>query len=216
MKTGHILGAALIGGSAAAVLTMMLHPSGGDPARYAEAIAERIPLSRAAHGLGVAGELLLVAGLAGFSQRLGLHRAAALAGLVFYAFAAAAGVIAMTLSGFVSGEVIGAYREAAPTDQGGLRLLFFYGGWLTGAFTGVFVAASGAALIAWSLGLLAARQLSALAWAGLLIGLGEIAALAAGVSMFNLHGLGMLVLFQALWSAGLGVVLLRRPDWSAV
>jgi hypothetical protein len=215
MKTGHILGGALITGSAAAVLTMALHPTGGDPSRYAGAIAERIPLTQTAHGLGIAGVLLLAIGFAGFSQRLGLHRASAIAGLVLYAFAGMAAVCAMVLSGFVSGDVIWAYREAAPTDQGALRQLFFYGGWLTDAYTRVFVAGSGAALAAWSLGLLSVKRLTGLAWFGLAVGVGEIALLAAGMSVFNLHGLGALVLFQAIWSVAVGVVLLRRPEWSA-
>ena len=215
MKTGHILGTALITGSAAAMLTLALHPSGGDPSRYAAAIAARIPLNQTAHGLGIVGVLLLTTGFAGFSQRLGLHRAGAIAGLVFYGFAGMAAVCAMVLSGFVSGEVIEAYRGAAPTDQGALRQLFFYGGWLTDAFTRVFVAGSGAALAAWSLGLLSVKRLTGLAWFGLAVGAGEIALLAAGMPVFNLHGLGALVLFQAIWSVSVGIALLRQPDWSA-
>lgn len=215
MKTGHILGAALTLGSTAALLTLALHPTGGDPSHHAAAIAARIPLNQTAHGLGIAGEMLLLVGLAGFSQRLGLHRAGALAGLVFYAFAAASAVSAMVWSGFVSGEVIEHFREAAPADQVPLRQVFFYGGWVTDAFTRIFIAGSGAALAAWSLGLLSVRRLTGLAWFGLLVGLGEIALLLAGMPVFNIHGLGALVLFQAIWSLSLGVVLLRRPDWTA-
>ena len=214
MKTGRILGAALITGSAAALLTLALHPTGGDPSSEAAAIAARIPLNQTAHGLGIAGEMLLLVGLAGFSQRLGLHRAGALAGLVFYAFAAAAAVIAMVWSGFVSGEVIEHFQEAAPSDRVLLRQVFFSGGWITDAFTRVFIAASGAALAAWSLTLLSARRLTGLARFGLLVGLGEIALLLAGMPVFNIHGLGALVLFQAFWSAGLGALLLRHPDWT--
>ena len=72
--------------------------------------------------------------------------------------------------------------------------------------------AMSAAIIAWSVDLLRRAGLErALGAAGIAIGLGCVAALIAGVLQLDVHGMMRVLVLQAAWTIGLGVLLIHHP-----
>ena len=139
-------GAALIAGAVLGLLTMSLHPSGRDLLATGQ-FSPTAFLAGLAHAIAIASMPLSFLGALALSRRLAAPDRLAVAALVVYGFALAAGLAAATLSGFVAPGLARQLIDASPPATDHWRVLFQYNGLLNQAFARVLVVASATAIV---------------------------------------------------------------------
>lgn len=214
IRNGQFAGRLLIAVSILEVLAMAHHPSvaAHDVAGAVQEIGRLSALTGAVHGALIALMLVSFYCLTEFCLQRGMRRPLVRAGLIAYA----AGVIAMigaaTISGFVITDLASHLIDTTPTDQQLSAQLLTLCHVLNQTMARIGVIAMSVGIAFWSIGLLHdrgfARWIGAL---GCVIGLLPIAGLALGVLHLDVHGMGAVVLLQAIWSIGLGVLIYRNP-----
>lgn len=215
MKHRSIYGLALIAGSLGMVVTMLFHPTGRDLLGQPDEAARRFEMITVlTHSLALASTPILVFGFLGLTRRLSDH-ALAWAAFVVYSFGAVAVLCAATLNGLVAPTLT---RDIL-TDDGAsretLHLILDYNLLLNQAFAKVFVTASSFALTFWSILILrAGRFAKVVGLLGLVVGVVSLAALFSGHLRLNLHGFGLLIFAQAIWTFLLGVLMIRTTAFS--
>jgi hypothetical protein len=190
---------ALAAGSIAILVTMGLHPTGGEVMQNAAAGGTNA-LARAVHGLAILAVPLLGSGMARVAWRLRAQPLLSSLGAAFYLLALVAVVIAAVASGFIS-PGIAEWRVGAGAGEQAMRVSFFrYTGLVNQAFAQVYVLMSAVAMASWSL----AMKRSAifprgLAWLGMVVAIGLAAGIVSGQLSLGVHGFGGVVLAQTAW-----------------
>lgn len=144
-------------------------------------------------------------------RRLGPDDAFPIAGLVLYAFALVAVMNAAVFDGLVSASIAPRISAATPTASEAWRIAFMYNGHLNQAFARVFVVASTAAIVLWSVAIIRRGAFArALGWYGCVLGPVTLVAVFPGQLRLDPHGFGLIVLGQAAWFIGAGAQLYRQ------
>ena len=187
-------GIALVAAAAISLLAMSHHPSG----------AHGGALGPIVHGVMIFALAVQLYGFAHFARRLGLGRPFALSGLVAYALSAFAHFAAATINGFVVPALVG-HGAAVGHDL----LLFAWESNQALARLGVFTTAAAYGL--WSLDLLRRPGFEAkgLAALGFVAGAVPAVLLALGLVRMNVAGAALAYAAFGLWSALVGLHLLR-------
>ena len=155
---------------------------------------------------------VLFLGAVGLSHRLAGPSRLAVAALVLYGFASAAGMMAAVVSGFVGPELAREIQTAS-AEADGWRMVFHYNGLLNQAFAKVLVLASCVAIALWSVAMVRSRVLArGIGIYGLVSGSVIVIALVAGQLPLDVHGFGLVVLAQAVWFIVVGSLLCRRSS----
>jgi hypothetical protein len=201
-------------GSVLAVVGMSHHPSVHSHETremFAQAV-EIATLNRTVHGGLMAVIVLLLFGFTGFAQRLGLHRPLARLGLVSYAVGSLALIGAAIVNGLVFTAIAERYAERSLEEMEAARAVLVWNWEVNQALDITGVLCWSAAVLGWSLALL--RQVGAWRWigaAGTVLGLAGAGAFLSGRLAFDVHGFGLYVLAQSLWSLTVGL----RLAWPA-
>lgn len=213
MNDDRLGGIALIAGAVGGLVTMLLHPTGHDlfaPGHFAPAAF----LAAAVHALAIASMPVSFLGALALSRRVESPLRLAVAALVVYAFAAAAGMMAAIVSGFVgpglAREIVGAETSAGQA----WRIVLDYNHRINQEFARTYVVASSAAIVLWSASILKSRSLApGVAIYGLLVGPAIVLAVVSGHFPLDVHGFGLIVLAQAVWFVVAGARLgrLKKP-----
>ena len=210
MEENRVAGIALIAGALAGVVTMAFHPTGHELLQQGEEAARAAWRGAAVHWLAIASVPLLVLGFLGVSRRLCLRRSEVAGAFIVYALASVAVMCAAVLSGLVATPLTRRILTAEPPDRAVLYALLEYTGRLNQGFATVFVAGSSVAMILWSVSILRTRLLTGVAGTlGCVIGSVTLVGLAAGHLRLNVHGFGVVVAAQSVWTVLLGVLLYR-------
>ncbi len=211
MKNRSIYSIALIIGAVGGVVTMLFHPTGHDLLAQSGEMARRSQMiGVAAHSLALFSTPILFFGFLGLSRQLDLNRPLVVAALVSYSFGVVAVMCAAVFSGLVATPLAGQMSEADEATRQVLNGFFSYTGLLNQGFAKVFVVASSIAVILWSISLWRLRGwMQALAVMGCVIGAVSLAAFFAGHLRLNVHGFGLFLFGQSVWTILLGVFLLR-------
>jgi hypothetical protein len=196
--------AATVGGA----VTMLVHPSGlGVPAEHFEHVAF---VNAFAHGLAVVSVPVAFLGALALWRRLDSPSRLALAGLVAYGLALILVTLAAAASGFVANDVQRKIFEASPENVEVWKSLYRYTYQLNQAFARMYVFASSAAILLWSIAIVRERKLATgLGVYGLVSGVLLVALVGAGHLRLNVHGFGVVVLIQSIWFVVAGVLLWR-------
>ena len=203
MSPRRIDAAALALGALAMVVTMAVHPRGGS----GQALREGESLSRlgiaavVSHSIAIAALPLLLLGFWGLSRRLGWESAPVRLAFAAYALATAAVLDAAVMSGFVSTGVAMSIRTETAEGARAVASLFAYTFVLNQAFAKVYAVTSSVAILLWSA---RAVRLGS-GWRapgilGILAGLAAAAGVLSGRLPLNVHGFGMVVLLQSVWT----------------
>jgi hypothetical protein len=207
-------GAVLLVATAAGLATMALHPTPHD-LFGAEGPLHAARVGVFVHGLAIASAPLSFLGGLSLFRRTAAADRLSLAALVCYGFALMAVVIAAAVSGFVvtslalidHGAAAAAPHEAVP------RAVYQLAGLLNQAFARIYVVASSAALLLWSLTILRGRTLPrGIAVYGLVISPVLLALVVTGSLRLDVHGFGLVVLLQSIWFTIAGICLLRASS----
>lgn len=208
-------GIAFLAGSLGGIVTMAIHPTGGGVLTPEQ--ADRLALaSQIAHTLAMVSFLLLFLGAIGLTRRLAKKDSLtspdrlAILSIVVFGFAAMALLIATAVSGFIVPDLIRRMiRDAANGAQWHpiIEAVFAF----NQAFARIYSVAASAAILLWSV--------SAMRNGGLNRGIavyGSIAAvvltvlIGVGHLRLNVHGMGAVVLAQAIWFVLAGVEMMRE------
>lgn len=204
MKQDRTSGIALILGSLAMVLTMVLHPTGND------LFAGRIMLTIVVHTLAIASIPVIVFGFLGFSQKIGFDRSTVSFGFVTYSFGSVAVMCAGVINGLVAPALVRRFLDSDEATQQSIHLLADYGFLLNNAFAKVFVVSASTAMIFWSIAIFKKGALARItAIIGIIVGLFGILGILSGHLRMNVHGFGLLVFAQAAWTVLIGVLMIR-------
>lgn len=202
-------GIALVAGSIAGIITMSLHPSGQDlmePGRFAATAFVGI----AVHALAIASLPVLFLGAWALTRRLDAPDRLAWAALVVYGFGLAAVMAAASVSGFIAPDLVRAQSGASPPESDIWRILFHYNGLVNQAFARVFAVASCTAIALWSAGMVRRKVLApGVGIYGIVVGCAVAVLVLAGRLRLDIHGMGLVVVAQAVWFIVVGVRLYR-------
>ena len=205
MRRDAVSGAALIVGTVSGLVTMVLHPTGHQLMADYDRIAQ---LAVAVHVLALTGMPITFLGALGLTRRLSSETATA--ALVAYGFATVAAMAAAVASGLIAPQVAGWTLQAGAEDRETWHALFRYNGEINQAFAKVFVAASSVAILLWSLSILAARTLGRAAGIlGCVIGALALIGILSGSLRLDVHGFGLVVLAEGIWTLLVGALLIR-------
>ena len=209
MKDNRLGGIALIIGAISGMITMSLHPvTGGHPITPAQ-FEKLTALMIGVHALAIAGIPFSFLGAFALTRRLDSPSRIALLALAIYALGLIAVMIAPAISGLVGTEVIRHMIAHGPGSEQ-WRTLMEYNFLINQAFARIFVVASCAAIVFWSVLIVKSRVLSpAIGIYGLLLGPAVIFAMITGSLRLDVHGFGLIIFCQAIWFIVTGILLSR-------
>jgi len=205
-------GLALIAGMLGTIITMALHPTAHDLTApgHSEAMTQ---LNVAVHSLALICVPILFLGAMGLTKRLNAPDRLALTGLVLFGFGEVAVMNAAVASGLIAPGLFHHMLAAEPGTDSIWRAVLALNGHINQAFALVFVVASSAAIVFWSVAVLKSKVLArALGIYGSILGPITVLGVLSGHVRLNVHGFGAIVVGQAIWFIAAGVQLWRTPD----
>lgn len=209
-------GFALIAGMAGTIITMAFHPTFNDVAGSGSTAHFMLHLNVAVHALALTCMPVLFLGALGLTRRLDAPNRYAITALVIFGFAEIAGMIAGTASGLIAPELIRHLNSTAPGQDQIWRAVLDLDGRINQSFALLFVVASAAAILFWSLAIRKAPAFTRwLATYGCIFAPLTVLAVLSGHVRLNVHGFGMVVLVEAVWIIGAGVTLCQRRNAGA-
>lgn len=144
-------GWALIIGTLAGLLTMATHPTGRDVIVNAASGGHNI-LAMAGHGLAIAAQPLLLAGLLALTALLARrHERLAYTAFIAYAFGAMAIIVAAIASGFILPALVVDLANANDTLRDVIHAQMHFANVINQSFAKVSVVASCTAILLWSI-----------------------------------------------------------------
>ncbi|HTF88240.1 MAG TPA: hypothetical protein VK843_07500 [Planctomycetota bacterium] len=208
-STGWIIG----GGAVLSVLLMLRHPSiqSHTMSGAIAQIGEKALVNAWVHGGLIATIVAIFAGLCGFAQYLGWELTRVRFGAVFYAAGALGLVGAALINGFVTTGLAATYAGQPEDVVESLKPVFVACHEVNQTLAQAGTMAISIAILAWSMVLIgrgkAARIIGGL---GMVIGVLPIAGLLSGLLRLDVHGMGIVVLLQAIWNLCVGIWLARQ------
>jgi hypothetical protein len=214
MTDNRLSGVALIAGSVGTIITMGLHPSGQIAPAQMDAM---IRMLIGVHSLALACVPVLFLGAWGLTRRAADRLN--MAGLVLYTFALLAVANAAVADGLVTPNILRQMVASAGSVAAidGWRMVSRYNFYVNQGYAQVFVAASSAALLLWSVAMFRQRDLSrGLGIYGCILGAVTLLALFSGRLRLDTHGFGAVAMGQAIWFIVAGVLLWKSEDRAVV
>jgi hypothetical protein len=210
MRREALGGTALIAGAILGLVTMALHPTGGDVMRDARGQGA---LALAVHTLALTAVPVTSYGALVLTRRLAPAGGLAELALAFYAMSALATLMAATASGLLAPGLIARLL----TLDGDARVVagevLHYNSSVNQAFARVLVAASSVAIGLWSAEILrTGRMRRGTGIFGCVVAVLTLAILLSGHLRLDVHGFGAVVLAQAAWLVAVGVELRRSNE----
>lgn len=206
-------GALLIAATILEVAVMAHHPSikTQNLAHAIEELRTMVALSAWVHGALIALMLASYYGFTQFALLRGLHRPLVRVGLIAYTVGVFAMIGAALIDGFVCPRVALPTVELGSGDIRVTGQILVLCGLLNQAAANLGAVAMSAGIAAWSLDLLRGAGLQrTIGVLGVLVGLGPAAALVFGAIALNVHGMLLVVILQAIWTLGIGTLLLTQ------
>jgi hypothetical protein len=130
---------------------------------------------------------------------------------VFYGAGTVAMIGAATVSGFVTAKAAGLVPTPTDQDLRTLALFINFSHVLNQALANLGVVAMSGGILAWALGLVHDKG-----WARIVGGIGILAGIAPAVALvmgglhLDVHGMMLVILIQAAWNVGIGLLLALR------
>jgi hypothetical protein len=216
MNDNRLSGIALIAASCGMIITMAVHPTGHITAAQLEGTIRMLIL---VHSFALFLVPIQFLGAWGLSRRLIGTTRLEVIGLVFYAVALIAVMSAAVADGLVTPSVFRRIVESADSEAAVKTWQMFsrYTFYWNQAYAQVFVAASSAAILTWSVAMLRNRRLSrGLGIYGCILSIATVAVLFSGHLPLDAHRFGAVVLGQAIWFFITAALLWNEPSQTEV
>jgi hypothetical protein len=199
-------GSLLMAGALAGLVVMAFHPTahGLMEGPGAEGQAR---LNVIVHGVALAAVAVVFLGLLGLARRLGSGNLTN-ASLVFWGFGGAAVISAAVASGFVAPAVIERMSDAGGEGRAIQEALLAYTGQLNQGFAKVYVVATFASILLWSVAIVrSGRMARAAGIVGVVLSALVLLAVLAGHLRLGVHGFGIVTFAQSVWLVWVGCLL---------
>lgn len=206
MEEGTAGAAALILSTAGIIATMAMHPTGR---HVLDGGHDAIVQAALSHWLAVAATPLGLYGFACLARGLRSMPRLSMLAFAVYAIAAVAALNAAVASGFIAPRLVAGLPGATNMERDIILATFHFTGHLNRAFAMVYVVASSAAIILWSIALASIRRLVWLGVGGIVVSVTVIAAVVSSRLRLDVHGFGIAILSQSVWTVCAAVVLYR-------
>jgi len=205
-------GIALIVGTAGMLVTMALHPSGRELFAAGQ-LEHASQMFEGVHTLAIACLPIHWLGALALSRRLASSGRLELAALVLYTLSLIAALIAAVASGYLAPGIARAILNAQAPANEAWRIAFDYNGRINQAYARLWIVASCAAVVLWSVVFIRSPRIArAIGIYGVVIGALVGLAVASGHLGLHVHGAGIAVLAQAVWFIAVGVLLWSVPQ----
>lgn len=186
-------------GSFGGILTMAIHPTAGGPLTP-EQVAHLAVVSAVAHSLAMISFVLIFLGACGLAKRIAAADRLAFAGLVTFGFACVAVFIATAVSGFIVPDIMRRMAHDVPAAGQQWRMIITSIFQINQAFSRIYSVATSVAIILWSVSAMRNGGLSRkVAMYGCVIAPLLIVGIVSGHLKMDVHGMGAVVLGQAIW-----------------
>lgn len=215
MNDNRLGGLALILGAVSGILTLTFHPAGGEhrvtPAQFETLIAVVIGV----HALAITGLPVSFAGALALTHRIDSHLRLALFGLIIYGLGLIAVMIAATMSGLVTPDILRqSVSHTAAADQS--HSLMAYTHTINQGFARIGTIAFSAAIFLWSIVIVKERAMPVgLGIYGLVSAIAIVIGVVSGRLDLELHGFRIVTLIQAIWFFTAGLFLWKTNDPAA-
>jgi len=204
--SNKLSGTSLLLGATMSVLTMVLHPLGGDM----EHIVKIKSVLTFSHGMAIACAPFIGFGLWGLSKALTDRHKASVLALFIALWGLGAATLAGTINGFVLPQFATAY-VGSDVDAATLRSMLDYGYYFNKSLAYIFMASIIVAILLWSV--LMTYQKNFYKWLGyygmLVFALGA-AALFSKVNMVSVTLFGAFIFTMASWLIAAAVLLIKQ------
>ncbi|MEQ8417857.1 MAG: hypothetical protein RIB71_25470 [Imperialibacter sp.] len=201
-------GVAIVIGSVFMVLTMALHPAGGDTAH----IRQMSDIIIVSHSLAILSIIVLSYGLVGLAIKLKSDIVLSYGGAVLFAFSTVAVTMAAALNGLAVPFFLERMGEITSENSGMIRTVLIYNYSLNKAFDLIFILAMSGAAVLWSWAIVRTGLLKKwLGFLGLVVGILAIAMTLFGFVFTDLEGLRIFIGAFVIWLLAVGVALARKP-----
>ena len=197
-------GIALIAGSFGGMVTMAIHPTAGG-ALTPEQVAHLATTSAIAHSLAMVSFVVVFLGVCGLVRRIAVGDRIAFSGLVVYGVACVAVLIATAVSGFIVPGMMRLMARDVPAAAPQWKLMITSIFQINQAFSRIYTVATSLAIILWSISVLRSGGLGRnVAYYGCVIAPLIILGIVSGHLRMDVHGMGAVVLGQAIWFIAVG------------
>lgn len=188
---------------------MAVHPTAGTVA-LTPAIVDRLALvSGAAHSLALVSVLILFLGACGLTRTLASSDRLSLAAIVTYAFSCVAILISAAVSGFILPGIMRHMVADVPSGVRQWQIVIAGIFQINQGFARIYSIGASAAIILWSVSSLRNGGVArSLAVYGCIISVLTTVAVGSGYLRLDVHGMGAVVLGQAIWFVIAGTQLL--------
>jgi len=215
MKQDRISGIAIIVGSLMAILTMALHPVGGDLQRDIDYLTRAAPVAFWVHVLALVAIAVQAFGFVGFFRSLGPDLAFARAGLISLIIAWIAVFGAAVAGGILSTGIVELYPQLDASEQTAMHVLWNYNGMVNQTLGRIWVVGTCLGVLPWS----ALMWPHSIPWKiasvlGLAVGGIGLLSIVTGQLRLNVAGASLFVAGFSLWAVLVGGLLCRRADLS--
>ena len=205
-------GIALIAGSLGGLLTMAIHPTGSASLSAAQ-VAQLMTLSGAAHSLAMVSVLVMFLGACGLARRIAAPDRLSFAAIITYGFACVAVLIAAAVSGFIIPEIMQRMARDVPAAASQWRIVIVGTFQINQAFSRIYSVAGSVAILLWSVSALRNGGLGrSVAIYGCVVALLITLGIGVGHLRMDVHGMGVVVLGQAIWFIIVGTQLLNQAE----
>jgi len=192
-------GIALIAGSFGGILTMAIHPTAAGHLTP-DHVAHLAVGSAIAHSLAMVSFVALFLGACGLARRIAAADRIAFSGLVTYGVACVAVLIATAVSGFIVPDIMRLMARDVPSSAQQWKIVISSIFQINQAFARIYTVAASVAIILWSVSALRNGGLGRkVASYGCLIAPLIILGIVSGHLRLDVHGMGAVVLGQAIW-----------------
>ena len=199
-------GRSLLISSILLVLTMVLHPAGGN----IEHILKIKTLIIVTHSIAVLALPFCMIGFWGFTKKLGAEHFLSLPAFAISVFGLIAAMGAAAVNGLALPLFLERYKNASTEVIESIKPIIKYGSSLNHAFDYIFIGAMCLSILLWSITVLKTKKATAwLGYFGIALTLLAIVLLATGFGFVNLYGFRLFVFGVAAWIVWVSFVLLK-------
>ena len=189
------------------VLTMVMHPAGGD----VEHLIRITPLIITTHSIATFSLPFGLIGFWGLTRRIGTDNFWSVLAFGSISFGLVAVMIAAATNGLVMPVFLNNYKDASAETIESIRPIMGYGFSINHAFDYIYTGAFLLSILCWSISILHTGKLPVwIGWAGGVLVIIIIGTIASGLAMSSLMGLRVFVSCIVIWILLVGIRLTKK------
>ncbi len=197
-------GLALLVGSTLMIVTMALHPVGGD----FNHLVKIVSIGMIAHSIAIVSVPFVAYGYWGLTQKLAAASFLSKAGFSIMFFGLIAVMIAAATNGLILMDFVRSYEGATEETIDSLRPFFVFIRSFNHAFDFIFIGAVCLSMLMWSIAMLKTKSMpSWVAYFGIILSLAGIALFISGYELVHLTGFRLFVFGNVAWILVVGFYL---------